>query len=123
MLFHTARFFVFLAVVWILYYNLPERPRKLLLLAASYYFYSCWNAKFLLLILFLTAIDYSAALIIDNAQARWKKPALIASLLFILMLRRPPRSSLFPDSTLKRTFALPAFGFDFAMNRDAGVVG
>src|SRR5260370_1306885 len=80
MLFHTARFFVFLAVVLILYYNLPERARKLLLLAASYYFYMCWNAKFILMILFLTAIDYSAALVIDRAQTRWKKPALIASL-------------------------------------------
>lgn len=79
MLFHTARFFVFLAVIWILFYSLPERPRKLLLLAASYYFYMCWNVKFILLILFLTAIDYIAARVIDEAPARWKKPALIAS--------------------------------------------
>src|SRR5260370_5797702 len=81
MLFHTARFFVFLAVVLILFYTLPARARKPLLLAASYYFYMCWNAKFILLILVLTTVDYWAAIVIDGARPRWKKPALIVSLL------------------------------------------
>src|SRR5258708_20305109 len=81
MLFHTSRFFVFLAVVTVLFYALPARARKLLLLAASYYFYICWNAKFILLILVLTTVDYWAAIVIDAARPRWKKPALIVSLL------------------------------------------
>jgi alginate O-acetyltransferase complex protein AlgI len=81
MLFHTARFFVFLAIVLILFYALPPRARKLLLLAASYYFYMCWNAKFILMILVLTTVDYWAAIVIDGAKTRWKKPALVASLL------------------------------------------
>src|SRR5215467_7258380 len=80
MLFHTWRFFVFLAVVLILFYSVPVRARKVLLLAASYYFYMCWNPKFILLILVLTLIDFNAALVIDRAPERWRKPALIASL-------------------------------------------
>ena len=80
MLFHTWRFFLFLTIVVVLYYNLPMRARRLLLLGASYYFYICWNPKFIVLILALTAIDYVAALVIDRAEARWRKPALIASL-------------------------------------------
>ena len=80
MLFHTWRFFLFLTIVAILYYNLPTRARRLLLLGASYYFYICWNPKFIVLILALTAIDYGAALVIDRAEARCRKPALIASL-------------------------------------------
>lgn len=86
MLFHTGRFFLFLAVVLVLYYNLPSRARKLLLLAASYYFYMCWNPKFILLILVLTTVDYWAALVIDRARERWKKPALLASLFANLTL-------------------------------------
>ena len=43
MLFNTTRFFVFLAVVLALFYALPQRFRKYLLLAASYFFYASWN--------------------------------------------------------------------------------
>ena len=75
MLFHTAAFFLFLAIVLVLYYNLPARARKLLLLGASYYFYMCWNPKFILLILILTTVDFWAALIIDQAQPRRSRPA------------------------------------------------
>ena len=61
MLFHTPQFFLFFVVVVALFYASPRPFRKYILLAASYFFYMCWNAKFVLLILALTAIDYTAA--------------------------------------------------------------
>jgi D-alanyl-lipoteichoic acid acyltransferase DltB (MBOAT superfamily) len=60
MLFNTSQFFVFLGVVLALFYSAPARLRKYVLLAASYYFYGSWNAKFIALLLTLTAIDYVA---------------------------------------------------------------
>ncbi len=51
MLFNTTRFFVFLTVVLALFYALPQRFRKYLLLAASYFFYASWNPKFIALLL------------------------------------------------------------------------
>jgi D-alanyl-lipoteichoic acid acyltransferase DltB (MBOAT superfamily) len=50
MLFNTTQFFLFLAVVLVLFYTAPRPWRKYLLLAASYYFYASWNAKFILLL-------------------------------------------------------------------------
>ena len=61
MLFHTTQFFVFLAVVLAAFYGSPRAWRRVILLAASYYFYMSWNAKFVVLLLVLTAIDYTAA--------------------------------------------------------------
>ena len=62
MLFNTTRFFIFLAVVLALFYALPQRVRKYLLLAASYFFYASWNPRFIALLLTLTAIDFTAGL-------------------------------------------------------------
>jgi alginate O-acetyltransferase complex protein AlgI len=81
MLFNTAQFFVFLAVVLALFYGGPRSWRKPVLLAASYFFYMSWNPKFVLLLLTLTAIDYSAAwLIARTAPGPRRKLFLIASL-------------------------------------------
>src|SRR5437764_1465005 len=62
MLFHTPAFFVFLALVLVLFYASPHAWRRVILLAASYYFYMSWNPRFIPLLLGLTVIDYVAAL-------------------------------------------------------------
>ncbi len=81
MLFNTTRFFVFLAVVLALFYALPQRLRKYLLLAASYFFYASWNPKFVALLLTLTAIDFTAGLWLERtAEPVRRKAILIASL-------------------------------------------
>jgi D-alanyl-lipoteichoic acid acyltransferase DltB (MBOAT superfamily) len=81
MLFHTTRFFLFFAVVLLLFYTAPRAWRRWILLAASYYFYMCWNAKFILLILVLTAIDFTAGIWLARVAAGPKrKTALVMSL-------------------------------------------
>src|SRR5450631_2585892 len=81
MLFNTTQFFLFLAVVLVLFYTAPRALRKYILLAASYYFYASWNAKFIALLLTLTAIDYTAARWIEKLPGGPKrKAALIFSL-------------------------------------------
>ena len=81
MLFHTPQFSAFFAVVLVLFYALPLRAGRWVLLAASYYFYMCWNAKFILLILVLTAIDYTAAMWMGRLPAGpRRKAALVMSL-------------------------------------------
>ena len=69
MLFNTPQFFLFLIVVLFLFYSTPESWRKPILLLASYFFYMSWNPKFVLLLLTLTAIDYSSALWIERTAA------------------------------------------------------
>src|SRR5438309_827651 len=77
MLFHTGRFWVFLAVVLVLYYASPKGWRRVILLAASYFFYMSWNAKFVVLLVVLTAIDYIAALSMMRVAPGHKRKGLL----------------------------------------------
>ena len=81
MLFNTPQFFAFLAIVLILFYTAPRSWRKYILLAASYFFYMSWIPKFILLLLALTVIDYTAARwIARTSSPHARKTALVISL-------------------------------------------
>jgi len=77
MLFTTPRFFVFIGVVLALFYALPLRFRKYLLLAASYFFYASWNPKFIALLLTLTAIDFTAGIWLERTGAQGRRRAIL----------------------------------------------
>lgn len=62
MLFNSLQFVLFFITILVLYFALPYRYRWILLLLASYYFYMCWNAKYIILIIISTLIDYFASL-------------------------------------------------------------
>ena len=66
MSFVSTEFIVFALVVIPLFFRTPQRWRWLVLLVASYIFYSFWKSEFLLLIVFSTAVDYFVALRIHN---------------------------------------------------------
>ena len=51
MLFQTPQFILFLLLVLVLFYAVPFRVGRFVLLAASYIFYMFWNAKFVMLLL------------------------------------------------------------------------
>ena len=65
MLFNSLEFLVFLPIVLVVYFIIPVKIRYLWLLAASYYFYMCWNAKYILLILTSTIITYLSGLVLE----------------------------------------------------------
>lgn len=61
MLFNSVSFAIFLPIVFILYWFAANRSIKwqnILLLVSSYYFYSCWDYRFLFLLVFSTLLDY-----------------------------------------------------------------
>ncbi len=61
MLFNSIHFAIFLPVVFVLYWALNNKLLKfqnLLLLVASYFFYACWDWRFMFLLLFSTLLDY-----------------------------------------------------------------
>ena len=62
MLFNSLQFLVFFPTVVCLYFLIPHRFRWGLLLAASYYFYMCWKAEYVVLIMASTLVDYFAAI-------------------------------------------------------------
>jgi len=78
MLFNTLQFAYFFAALFPIYWLLPHRPRNLLLLAASYYFYSCWDRRFLWLLFLSTAMDYACGLAVDRIEAPRKRKLFVA---------------------------------------------
>jgi alginate O-acetyltransferase complex protein AlgI len=69
LLFCTSTFLTFCAGVLALYWLLPWRPaRTYLLLAASFYFYSCWDIRLALLIACSSAADFFIGLALDNTE-------------------------------------------------------
>jgi D-alanyl-lipoteichoic acid acyltransferase DltB (MBOAT superfamily) len=61
MLFNSLNFAIFLPIVFILYWFVTAKNLKLqniLLLVSSYFFYACWDWRFLFLLIFSTVLDY-----------------------------------------------------------------
>lgn len=77
MIFNSIPFLIFFPVVTLVYAVIPKKARCIWLLFASYYFYMCWNAKYVLLLIFSTVVTYAAGLLIGKARsARAKKCAM-----------------------------------------------
>jgi alginate O-acetyltransferase complex protein AlgI len=72
-LFNSYAFWIFFALVWALHRLLPHRGQNLLLLAASYYFYACWDWRFLPLIMVVTLVSFWTALGIAGTDDRSKQ--------------------------------------------------
>jgi D-alanyl-lipoteichoic acid acyltransferase DltB (MBOAT superfamily) len=70
MFFNSLAFAIFLPIVFVLYwfvFNKSKRTQNILLLIASYYFYSCWDWRFLFLLVFSILLDYFTAIQIENS--------------------------------------------------------
>lgn len=65
MLFNSTDFLLFFPIVTLIYYILPHRLRYLWLLGCSYYFYMCWNPKYIVLLLFSTIVTYFSGLFME----------------------------------------------------------
>ncbi len=81
MTFNSLHFLVFFPVAVVFYYVLPHRVRWIFLLAASSYFYMAFVPKYIVILLFLIAVDFCAGIAIEQARAGRKKFYLIASII------------------------------------------
>ena len=76
MLFNSVSFAIFLPVVFLLYWFATKknlRLQNILLLVSSYFFYACWDWRFLFLLVFSTFLDYYTGLKIHEASGTGKK--------------------------------------------------
>jgi alginate O-acetyltransferase complex protein AlgI len=82
MLFCSLPFLGFFLIVFALYWLMPwQRPRVLLLLAASFVFYAAWNHWLALLLVASCVLDYFLALALEKVSApRWRRLLLLLSL-------------------------------------------
>jgi len=76
MLFNTLNFAFFLPVILLLYWFATNRNLKvqnILLLISSYFFYACWDYRFLFLLVFSTALDFFSGVKIYQSQTKNQK--------------------------------------------------
>lgn len=64
-------------MVVLIFFLVPQKAKNVWLLAASCYFYMSWNAKYMLLLFFSTAVTYASGLLLAYFSAinnrKWKK--------------------------------------------------
>jgi alginate O-acetyltransferase complex protein AlgI len=76
MLFNSLNFAIFLPIVFFLYWfatNGNLRLQNLLLLVSSYFFYACWDWRFMFLLIFSTLLDYYTGIKIHEVVNKKKK--------------------------------------------------
>ena len=76
MLFNSVSFAIFLPIVFALYWSLSKWGMKfqnVLLLIASYFFYACWDYRFLFLLIFSTLLDYYTGLKMAGSKTQGTK--------------------------------------------------
>ncbi|MBV8172132.1 MAG: MBOAT family protein, partial [Candidatus Eremiobacteraeota bacterium] len=64
--FQSYEFWLFVAIVGALFYGLPRRAGRYVLLLTSYYFYARWNAWYVLFLWILTASDFAIAIVLER---------------------------------------------------------
>lgn len=85
MLFNSLEFIIFWIAVVCVYYLIPNNTlRKVFLLAASYYFYACWNVAFLAILLFETALSYGLGLSLGQDAGKKRKLKLWCGVVLLL---------------------------------------
>lgn len=70
MLFHSRDFLFFFPVTVLVYFVVPKKARYLWLLAASCYFYMCWDVKYITLIFASAATTWAAGKVIYASRGQ-----------------------------------------------------
>jgi D-alanyl-lipoteichoic acid acyltransferase DltB (MBOAT superfamily) len=113
MLFNSWSFPPFFLAVLVLYYRLSYRAQNVLLLVASYFFYACWDWRFLGLLLLSTGVDWTLANRIRREPTarlakRWVATSVIINLCFLGFFKY---FNFFVDSANQLLVALGVPGF------------
>ena len=80
MLFNSFDFIFFFIIVTAIFYSLPHRFRWVHLLAASCVFYMAFIPVYILILLFTIFIDYTAGIVIEQAEGKKRKAFLDLSI-------------------------------------------
>lgn len=72
MLFNSWKFILFFPFVLTIYFLVKPRFRYIWLLIASYFFYMCWNPRYIILIGISTVITFGSGILIERSHSREK---------------------------------------------------
>lgn len=68
MLFNTTQYAIFLPLIILVYYILPNKVRYIWLLVVSYYFYMQWNPVYIILLFFCTVLTFTGGLYLEKRK-------------------------------------------------------
>ena len=85
MTFNSWEFLLFYPIVALLYFVLPKKLKWPMLLVASYYFYMCYQANLVFLILGTTFISWAASNIIERTENKKTKKICLAVTLIVCL--------------------------------------
>lgn len=68
--FNSYQFLLFFPIVVLFFFLIPEKCKNLWLLIASWFFYACWNVRFLSLLIIVTAVSHVAGIVIEQTQKK-----------------------------------------------------
>ena len=72
MLFNSIGYAIFFSLVFTFYWSIDKEQYKLqnfILILASYFFYACWDWRFLFLLIFSTGLDYFTAIKMSDSTS------------------------------------------------------
>lgn len=73
MLFNSWKFLLFFPTVVSIYFFLPYKIRAVWLLSASFFFYMCWNPKYIVLIGTSILVTYGAGILVEQENKQHRK--------------------------------------------------
>ncbi len=125
MLFQSCAFIIFLIIVFLIYWNLPQRFRWILLLAAGYLYYAGFDSRYLLLLLGITLLSYCAGIILAlpalTGRPYIRKTAFLffalCELTLLLYFKIPKDSIILPVGISFYTFQTLAYIIDIYMEK------
>ena len=86
MVFNSINYLFFFSFFIVIYYGIPRRYRYLLLLLGSYFFYACWDTRYVIFLLLVTTITYTAAFLPNRIHGSAGRRALLALSFFLCFL-------------------------------------
>ncbi len=111
MLFSTAAFAVFMAVVFICYWLIPHKYRWIFILAANAWFYISYDVRYLAVILVTMAASYICGILMGNGDDIHKRKIImitgILTTLSLLLVFKYLNFALYTISKILNKFSIP----------------
>lgn len=85
MLFNSFKFYCFFVIVFFIYYGMPHKWQKYILLIANFYFYISWNPVMSILLLGITILSFLAACLMERKET-WKRLVLSADIFLSVVI-------------------------------------
>jgi alginate O-acetyltransferase complex protein AlgI len=81
MSFYSLSFIYFIAIVFVLFYSSPNKLKVITILSASYFFYIYFKPVYVLILIFVTLLNYFSGILISKSKSSGKR-----NLIFIISI-------------------------------------